>query len=157
MATNLPPHVAANELITSAWGNATVTELERQRQERFNQFDHNGGGMPSPGGYDMGSTVLGPFTYPVRVTVWAILAFGNSNAVANCTTSVVRLGDGVARATPLQQVVAGAWVLTNVFWTYDIAIGAPAGFKTRITVVNATQGVNGSGNGLYHVQRTDIV
>lgn len=155
-AGDLPPRVASGELITSAWGNAVVDELLRLRNETWNWFNHQGQQAGASGLYDLGTTALGPFTYPVRVTVTAEFYFGFSNNTANWVFDILRLRDNATMSSPqpIQSTVAGAWYHAGLSWAYDVPTGQAAGFKTRANPTGVIAPVWMGSHGNYLVQRT---
>lgn len=70
----LPPHVASSELITSAWGNATVDELTQLRNGTRPIAGAVGGGGGSSGG---GLQII-DYTFPAQavagtLSIWALV------------------------------------------------------------------------------------
>ena len=156
----LPPNVTAGQLITSAWGNAVADELLRNRGETWAVFNHSGSTVtgPTTGQFDNGQTVLGPFAYPVTVTVIATHAFGFNGSGGVAAGGVIqRLANATQRAQPGSQLAAsGNWAFTPNSFVYAVAVGEAAGFKTITSVTfNQTGGVAWyQANGVYHIQRT---
>lgn len=156
-AGDLPPRVAAGELITSAWGNAVYDELLRKRNETLVQWDHAGGAFGASGVYDIGSTSIAALAYPTKMTIWATFHFGNAGMATNWALDLVRFLDNASRATaaPIQAYVPGAWTSASLSWSYAVPAGQLPGFKSRVNVTGLTSGTAGfSSFGIYSLQRT---
>lgn len=160
MATGLPAHVASGELITSPWGNAVVDELTRQRTVLWNMFGHPGGTATSYGAYDIGTTGLGPYTFPVRVTVLSNVSAGYGGSGTMWHSDVVALADAGAKGgTNSTYTHAALYQNVVVPAVWDVPAGQNAGFKTRM-MFDASDAtpitLYFSAGGIYIVQRTDI-
>jgi len=157
MASNLPPQVASGELITSAWGNQVVAELQRLRGQVWAPFLHAGSSASALGTYDNGTTNLGPFTYPVRVTVMVEVAAGVGTVQTQWAADIIRLDTGgVAISTPGGTAsLANAYGFVPLSMSWDVTAGLAAGFKTRTAYQAGTGTFYYSARGHYYVQRTD--
>jgi hypothetical protein len=160
MASGLPAHVASGELITSVWGNAVVDELARQRLEVWNTFFHGGGSSPVYGTFDNGQQNLGPFTFPVRVTVLAMASGGWGGSGIVWHGDIVRVYDSVVVASSFDTFARQAtYQNITIPSAYDVPVGQNAGFRTRtiFTTSEATPiTIYYSATGIFFVQRTDI-
>jgi len=164
LASDLPPTVAAGELITSAWGNAVITELQRLRGangglEMWQVFNHGGGTGSAYGVYDNGTTTLGPYAFPVRVSVMAIETAGYGSFGAAVSADIIRLSDGVTVAQSASEYTKAALYANHTIpGAYDVPVGQVAGFKTR-TLFNGSDStpitIYFSCHGIYLVHRTD--
>ncbi|MET0415643.1 MAG: hypothetical protein ABW022_06445 [Actinoplanes sp.] len=156
LAGELPPTVTAGQLITSAWGNATVAELTRLRAEAWAVADHAGVSGVTAGAYDLGTTTLGPFAYPVTVAVVSTFWFGFSGGWVNAVPSVIRLVDGAERIAPgmVQVPVASTWLSATIPWAWTVPAGQAAGFRTRVNIAQLQAGgAYANANTLFKVQR----
>lgn len=160
MASDLPAHVASGELITSVWGNDVVDELTRLRTEVWNTFAHGGGTSSVYGTFDNGVTNIGPFAFPVRVTVLAMAVGGFGASGITWHGDIIRVYDGALVATSADTFARLAtFINITIPIAYDAPVGQNAGFRTRtvFTTSEATPiNMTYSANGLFIVHRTDI-
>lgn len=158
-AGDLPPHVAAGELVESAWGNAVVDALTVDRTNgRDVAWSIPQVSAGAAGTYDLTPVVGGPaatLTYPATITLVMAFAHGSTTTGAGQgRAELFRYKDNTALflgGVPNQQ---GVWATTPLAWVYDVAPGQAWGAKARITIEIPGGSYSVTGTGFYRIQRT---
>jgi hypothetical protein len=158
-AGDLPPHVAAGELITSAWGNAVVDEVTRLRAQVSNDYVHAGGMANGTAGvFDCGTQNLGVLGYPARITVVASFTWGFGNGSPEANPLVAQLSDGgtVNALGGFAQAPVGKWAGHTVSHAWQVTAAQNAGFRTSININTLGGGTNCyyQCRGVFSVERT---
>jgi hypothetical protein len=139
-----PGHVAANELIESAWGNAVVDTIERRPKgwlaAGFSNTNHTGiQGTPVVlSGTTVNYTVTGTASRHVRITAQVTLFKGAADTAAQC--ALYLSGDGGAEMSQ-----AGTWVNQNASSTTSMeadVVVAPGAHTTYVQAATAASFVN---------------
>lgn len=150
----LPDRPDPDDIIASTWGQWIHDQIAGDAG--FTQFDHAGLNTAVPAAHILGTTPLGPYTWPVIVTVAATYNFGFGNNPGNFQFHLRRLVDNVDRSTPgpFQSTTAGCWYQAHMSSSWEVPAGQPAGFATvGQLLAGGTAGIYMTAIGLYHVRR----
>lgn len=156
-AGDLPPYVAAGELITSAWGNAVVDALKRSRDLEvppFTPFGSDVGSRTGPGAFIVHDQGLAAYAYPVRVTVWLVVNWGFSGGLPTGNHNITRKDTGATVGAVNDQPFQGGgqYQATPTMASWTVTPGLQPGFHTVTSITNATNAYLNH-QGIYHVQR----
>jgi hypothetical protein len=119
-------------------------------------FQHPGNTTYGTGLYDLGTTTLGPYTYPVQMSVTVAVYFGAATGVVTAITYLTRLSDGATRQPGnggFFDAPANRWMSAPNNWTWNVNAGQSASFKTQVNFITIASGqASANAVGTYRIQ-----